>query len=97
MNINTIKELEKDLKQCKKHLYNKNNIFDSIEDIKINTNLPLEERALNFFAQISNPYILRVGKVIVQFEFADNTNIDPIKCIDNALINDHKSKIMSKV
>lgn len=51
----------------------------------------------SFFKKVNNPYILKVGNIIVEMEFSDNSNINPMECIDNALINDFKSKKMSRV
>lgn len=76
------------------HLYNQ---IDKIENIIIDTNLPIEKRIYNFFMQINNPYVIKVGNVIVEMEFSDDSNINPMECIDNALINDYKSRKMSRV
>lgn len=97
--MDDIEELENKLKKSKDniHLYNKNNKLDKIDNIVIDTNLPLAERIYNFFEQVKNPYILKVGNIVVEMEFSDRSNINPMKCIDNALINDYKSKIMSRV
>lgn len=99
MNMEDIKELETKLKICKgsKNLFNKKNKPDTIENIKINTDLPLSERIYDFFKKVKNPYIIKVGNIIVEMEFSDNSNVSPIQCIDNALISDCKSKKMSKV
>jgi hypothetical protein len=98
-NMDDIEELEIKLKKSKDniHLYNKNTKTDKIENIAIDTSLPLAERIYEFFKKVNNPYILKVGNIVVEMEFSDNSNISPIECIDNALINDYKSKIMSKV
>lgn len=97
--MDDIEELENKLKKSKDniHLYNKNNKLDKIDNIVIDTNLPLVERIYNFFKQVNNPYMLKVGNIIVEMEFSDRSNINPMQCIDNALINDYKSKIMSRV
>lgn len=94
--MDDIEELENKLKKSKDniHLYNK---LDKIDNIVIDTNLPLAERIYNFFKQVNNPYMLKVGNIIVEMEFSDRSNINPMQCIDNALINDYKSKIMSRV
>lgn len=42
-----------------------------INDIKINTKLPQEERIQDFIRQIGNPYCYRCGKVIVKISFSD--------------------------
>lgn len=97
--MDDIEELENKLKKSKDniHLYNKNNKLDKIDNIVIDTNLPLAERIYNFFKQVNNPYMLKVGNIIVEMEFSDRSNINPMQCIDNALINDYKSKITSRV
>lgn len=97
--MDDIEELENKLKISKDniHLYNKNNKPDKIENVAIDTSLPLAERIYSFFKKVNNPYILKVGNIIVEMEFSDNSNINPMECIDNALINDFKSKKMSRV
>ena len=92
--MDDIEELENKLKISKYniHLYNKNNKPDKIENVAIDTSLPLAERIYSFFKKVNNPYILKVGNIIVEMEFSDNSNINPMECIDNALINDFKSK-----
>lgn len=97
--MDDIEALENKLKKSKDniHLYNNNNKLDKIDNIVIDTNLPLAERIYNFFKQVNNPYMLKVGNILVEMEFSDRSNINPMQCIDNALINDYKSKIMSRV
>ena len=97
--MDDIEELENKLKISKDniHLYNKNNKPDKIENVAIDTSLPLAERIYSFFKKVNNPYILKVGNITVEMEFSDNSNINPMECIDNALINDFKSKKMSRV
>lgn len=97
--MDDIEELENKLKISKDniHLYNKKNKTDKIENVAIDTSLPLAERIYSFFKKVNNPYILKVGNIIVEMEFSDNSNINPMECIDNALINDFKSKKMSRV
>lgn len=97
--MDDIEKLENKLKISKDniHLYNKKNNLDKIENIAIDTSLPLADRIYDFFEKVNNPYILKVGNIVVEMEFSDNSNINPMECIDNALINDYKSKIMSRV
>lgn len=97
--MDDIEELETKLKKSKDniHLYIKNNKPDKIENIVIDTNLPLAERIYDFLKKVNNPYILKVGNIVVEMEFSDNSNINPMECIDNALKNDCKSRMMSKV
>ncbi len=45
--------------------------LEQIENVKINTDLPVEERRMEFVRQIKNPYFFRCGKLIVQVEYSD--------------------------
>lgn len=42
-----------------------------IRDVKINTDLPREERLREFIEQIGNPYRFKCGKTIIKVKFAD--------------------------
>lgn len=42
-----------------------------IKDIKINLDLPKEERILDYIEQIKNPYCYKCGDVIIKISFAD--------------------------
>ena len=42
-----------------------------IRDVKINTDLPKQERILDFIRQIGNPYCYRHGKYVVKVHFTD--------------------------
>ncbi len=42
-----------------------------IKDVKIDTNLPKEERVKDFVKQIRNPYCFRYGKLIIKLSNAD--------------------------
>lgn len=42
-----------------------------IRDVKINTDLPKEERWKEFVEQIGNPYCFKCGKTIVKVKFTD--------------------------
>lgn len=42
-----------------------------IRDVKVNTELPKQERILDFIRQIGNPYCYRHGKYVVKVRFAD--------------------------
>ena len=42
-----------------------------IRDVKVNTDLPKEERILDFIRQIGNPYCYRHGKYVVKISFTD--------------------------
>ncbi|MCI8587022.1 MAG: hypothetical protein HFJ49_00220 [Clostridia bacterium] len=97
--MDDIQQLEDKLKKSKEniHLYTKDNKPEKIEDIVIDTNLPITERIYNFLKQVNNPYMLKVGNVVIEMEFSDNSSLSPLECIDTALINDCKSRMMSKV
>lgn len=43
-----------------------------IRDISIHTDLPKEERVLDFIHQIHNPYCFRHGKVVVKISFSES-------------------------
>lgn len=45
--------------------------LEYIENVKINTDLPVEERMMEFVRQIKNPYFFRCGKLIVQVEYSN--------------------------
>ena len=45
--------------------------LEHIENGKIKTDLPVEERMMEFVRQIKNPYFFRCGKLIVQVEYSD--------------------------
>jgi len=50
------------------------NTLRDIRDVKVNTDLPKEERVLDFIRQIGNPYCYRHGKYVVKISFA-NTDV----------------------
>ena len=74
-----------------------NRRIDKIDNISIDSNTSLESRILNFFQKIKNPYAIRVGNIVVEMEFSDNSNISPMECIDATLINEYKMREMSNV
>lgn len=43
-----------------------------ITTIKIDENLPREERVAEFIRQVKNPYCFRVGKMVVKNVFSNN-------------------------
>lgn len=47
------------------------NTLRDIRDVKINTDLPKEERILDFIRQIGNPYCYRHGKYVIKISFTD--------------------------
>lgn len=51
-----------------------------IREVKIDTDLSVHERMLEFIKQIQNPYCFRCGKLIVQVEYK-NTNRTVNDCL----------------
>jgi hypothetical protein len=43
-----------------------------IRNVKVNTDLPYEERIADFVRQIKNPYFYKCGKFVVRARFAEN-------------------------
>ena len=88
-----INQLEYKLKKSKENLQADiaNRRIDKIDNISI------DSRILNFFQKIKNPYAIRVGNIVVEMEFSDNSNISPMECIDATLINEYKMREMSNV
>jgi len=43
-----------------------------IRDVRINRELPQEERVKSFVEQIKNPYCFKVGPVVVNVSFSDS-------------------------
>lgn len=66
----TPKELE-DFKQVDPLTVNLDDLID-INDVKIQTELPREERIADFIRQIKNPYLFKCGNVVVKIEFSDS-------------------------
>lgn len=44
-----------------------------IKKVKVNTDLPVEERKKDFIRQVKNPYCFRCGNVVIKISFADTT------------------------
>ena len=42
-----------------------------IRDVKVNTDLPKQERSLDYMRQIGNPYCYRHGKYVVKVSFTE--------------------------
>lgn len=57
-----------------------------IRDVKIDPDLPKEERIKSFMKQIRNPYCFKVGNVVVKTEFAD-TDRTLDDCLEHYLRN----------
>ena len=45
-----------------------------IREVKINPDLPIEDKIKSFVEQVRNPYHFRVGKVKVRVSYADTDN-----------------------
>ncbi len=58
------------LKNIDIHTVDPNTLVD-IRDVKVNTDLPKQERLLDFVNQIKNPYCYKCGKAIVKISFAE--------------------------
>jgi len=46
-------------------------ILADIRDIKVNTNLPEQERLLDYLSQIKNPYCCKYKNTVVKLSYAD--------------------------
>ena len=44
-----------------------------LRTVKINTDLPKEERIRDFIRQVGNPYCYRIGKYVVHLSFSGNS------------------------
>lgn len=42
-----------------------------VRSVEINTELPKEERILDYITQIKNPYLCKCGNLVIQCEFAE--------------------------
>lgn len=43
-----------------------------IRNIKINVNQPIQEKIVDFVKQVKNPYLFKVGDVVVKVNFNNN-------------------------
>ena len=59
-------------------------VLVDIRDVSVNTDLPKEERMLDYLGQIKNPYCFKCGKTVVKVSFADT----------NATIEDRLEKYL---
>lgn len=48
----------------------RDNLVD-IRDVEINSELPVQERILDYIQQIGNPYCYKHGKYVVKISFSD--------------------------
>lgn len=75
INISEIKKIRSTLESLKEvdlHTVNRDELVD-IRDVKINTELPREERMIDFVKQIKNPYCYKHGKYTVKVSFDETS------------------------
>ena len=46
--------------------------LSDLREVRINMDLPKEERILDFVRQIKNPYCYKIGKYVVCLRFSEN-------------------------
>lgn len=63
---------------------NRDELVD-IADVKINTDLPVEERIKDYIRQIKNPYCYLCNGVVVRISFAGKTKLSD--CLKTALFS----------
>ena len=56
-----------------------------LHDVKIDTNKSVSERILNYFEQIKNPYLFKVGDVKVKVSFGGERSFTDV--LDSAISN----------
>ena len=56
-----------------------------LRDVKIDTNKSVSERILNYFEQIKNPYLFKVGDVRVKVSFGGERSFTDV--LDSAISN----------
>ena len=60
--------------------------IDDIRNIKINKNLPVQERIVDFLKKVKNPYVFKVDGHLVRIEFTENVKTAE-GCLTNVLAN----------
>lgn len=55
---------------------------EDIRNIKVNKDLPIEERIVDFLKKVKNPYVFRVDNTLVKISFGTQ-NIDIKQCLNN--------------
>lgn len=58
--------------KCMAQTQQSTNELVDIKDVKINMDLPKEERIIDFLKQIKNPYHCKYGDIAVELSFMDN-------------------------
>ncbi len=56
--------------------------IDDIRNIKINKNLPVQERIVDFLKKVKNPYVFKVEDTLVKISFGTE-NVDVKQCLNN--------------
>lgn len=64
-------ELLKEMKNKNFEDLNSNELVD-IKNIKIDTSKPKIEKLIDFIEKIKNPYLFKVGDIIVKIKFSNN-------------------------
>ena len=57
-----------------------------VRKIKIDKNLPQEERQAQYLKQVGNPYLLRRGSMMIKVSFANN-GLSMEQAFENLLLN----------
>ena len=89
MNVTTVTPTEvqhmtiEEMKNIDIRTVNRDDLVD-IRDIKVDTNLPKEERMKSFLQQVKNPYCFKCGDVVVKMSFAD-TDVTLEECMEQYL------------
>ena len=55
-----------DIKNC-----SINELVD-IREVKVNNDKPMHEKFIDFINQLKNPYLFKVGDIVVKLNFSDN-------------------------
>ena len=58
--------------------------IDNMDNIKIDENLEPEERVIDFFKKVSNPYFFNIDGYVVKFSYQEN-GVEAEECIHNAI------------
>ena len=84
--IQEIKKIENKINQCKNMNIEDINYddIDNIDDITINSDIPPEDRIINFLNSTKNPYFFRINDTIVKFSFSEN-DITADECVENVM------------
>lgn len=84
--IQEIKKIENKINQCKNMNIEDINYddIDNIDDITINSDIPPEDRIINFLNSTKNPYFFKINDTIVKFSFSEN-DITADECVENVM------------